>query len=168
MLLEQPFMSAQLNVCSIRTPVLCGAGQVAFFPPFTRFSFLSQGDISTMESISMNRSRSETQKMFSGSSLVAETPLQTSLVRSSDGLKECVIGFLFSAKPVLLFVLTCLVLPRPLQQIRLATILSSTVDGGTTADRGAVRWAPRFSEASAFLRLVLASHRFKQVRITLV
>lgn len=40
-----------------------------------------QGRTSTMESISMNLSRSVTQKMFSGNSLVPETRLQTFLVR---------------------------------------------------------------------------------------
>lgn len=39
-----------------------------------------QGRTSTMESISMNLSRSVTQKMFSGNSLVPETRLQTFLV----------------------------------------------------------------------------------------
>lgn len=68
--------------------------------------------------------------------------------------------------PLLRFVMDCFVLSRPLQQIRLVMILSSTVGGGTTADRAAVRQGPRFSEALVFLLSVLDSHPFKQVRIT--
>lgn len=68
---------------------LTASNVLAYFPALVGCTLLTslltdlvfQGRTSTMENISMNLSRSVTQKMFSGNSLVRETHLQTFLVR---------------------------------------------------------------------------------------